>query len=266
LSTPSKIWKPGNHRQIWLLTVGVGQYKNPQVPVLPYAKQDAERIRDWALNLNPKQLTRENISVLTDEQATRENLLNQIDWLRKQALPDDAAIIYFAGHGAPEIATDGKEVAAKYLLLHDTNPDELFATGFSIDDLTRKLDTIKTKTQVVIFEACYTGPVGQDILKKTPTADLEVRPRFMREMGERGGRVILSASSGRQVAIGSEDLKGALFTHYLLKAWGDGSKPLLNNCFEDVREHVQRAANKLGSTQEPVKYGDQNVDIILKPQ
>ncbi len=264
-SASKKIWEPGQHRQMWLLVVGVGQYKSPQVPGLPYAKQDAERIRDWAIKLNPEQLTRDNISVLTDEQATRENILNQIDWLRKQALPEDAVMIYFAGHGAPELATDGKGVDAKYLLLYDTNPDSLFSTGFSLDDLTRKLDTVKAKTQLVILEACYTGPVGQEVLKKTPTADLEIRPRYMQEMGESGGRVILSASSGRQMAIGSEEVKGGLFTHYLLLAWGDGSKRLLTDGFDDASEKVRRAANQLGSTQEPAKFGDQNVDVILKP-
>jgi hypothetical protein len=68
------------------------------------------------------------------------------------------------------------------------------------------------------------------------------------------------------VAIGSEDIKGGLFTHYLLAAWGDGSKRLLTDGFDDAREQVRRAANQLGSTQEPARFGDQNVDVILKPQ
>jgi hypothetical protein len=83
-------------------------------------------------------------------------------------------------------------------------------------------------------------------------------------MGERGGRVILSASSGRQVAIGSVDIKGGLFTHYLLGAWADGSKRMLSDSFEDAKEQVRRAANRLGSTQEPAKFGDQNLDVVLK--
>ena len=264
-STPMKIWVAGKHHKLWLLVIGVGQYKDQQIPKLSYAKQDAERIRDWALKINPDKLTRENISIITDEQATRVNFLAQIDWMRKQALPEDAILIYFAGHGAPELATDGKEVDAKYLLLYDANPDELFATGFSLDDLTHKLDTVKAKTQVVILEACYTGPVGQSVMKKTPTADLEIRSRFMQEMGERGGRVILSASTGRQMAIGSETIQGGLFTHYLLTSWGDGGKSMLIGGFDDAREQVQRAANKLGSTQEPVRFGDQNVDIQIRP-
>jgi uncharacterized caspase-like protein len=155
-------------------------------------------------------------------------------------------------------------VDAKYLLLYDTDPSRLFATGLSIDELSGKLDMIKAKPQVLVLEACYAGPVGQEVLRKTPTADLEIRPRIIREMGERGGRVILSASTGRQMAIGSEDIKGALFTHYLLEAWGDGTRPLLSSCFEDVKDQVRRASNRLGSMQEPVKFGDMNVDVVMK--
>ena len=259
------VWLPMGHRQVWVLAVGVGQYRSQTVPELPNAKADAERVRDWFLRTDGVCLPASNIHLLCDEQATRENLLEQIDWLRRQAMPEDAVFIYFAGHGAPELAADGSSVNAKYLVLHDTNPQRLFATGFALDDLTRKLDAVDARVQVVILEACYTGPVGQEILKKTPTADLEIRPRLIQEMGERKGRLILSASSGRQMAIGSDELKGMLFTHYLLDAWGNGNKKLVGDCFEQVRENVRRAAKHLGSTQEPMEFGDQNMDILLKP-
>jgi uncharacterized caspase-like protein len=260
----SVVWQPSGRAQVWVVAVGVEQYKNPAVPALPFAQKDAERIRDWFIKRGGRNLTRNNVRVVVNEQATRGNLLAQIDWLRKQALPEDAVFFYFAGHGAPELSFDGKSVDAKYLLLYDTDPDQLFATGFSLDDLTRKLEVVKAKVQIVILEACYTGPVGQEILKKTPTADLEIRSRLIQEMGERGGRVILSASSGRQVAIGSDEIKGGLFTHCLLDAWADGSRRLLSECFEDTREQVRRAANRLGSTQEPSKFGDRNCDIVFR--
>jgi hypothetical protein len=180
------LWQPVGGRKLWVLSVGIGQYRNPAIPGLPFAKADASRLRDWFLQRDTQTVTRENIHVLLDEQATRENLLAQIDWLRKQAMPEDAVVFYFAGHGAPELAPDGKSVDAKYLVLFDTDPSQLFATGFSLDDLTRKLEAVKAKVQVVVLEACYAGPVGQDILSKTPTADLEIRPRFVQEMGARG--------------------------------------------------------------------------------
>jgi hypothetical protein len=258
------VWQTSQSRKAWIVAVGVTQFRQKTIPPLPFAKSDAEGVRTWFTKQENFRASQDNVRILCDEQATRENVFSQIDWLRKQAMPEDLVIVYFAGHGAPELASDGKSVEAKYLVLFDTDPAKLFATGLPLDELTRRLDTVKAKVQVVILEACYAGAVGQDVLKGTPTADLEIRPRFIQEMGERGGRVILSASSGRQIAIGSEDVKGGLFTHYLLKAWSDaGNKRLIADCFEQVWDNVRRAANKLGSTQEPTKYGDQNVDVIL---
>jgi hypothetical protein len=34
------------------LAIGVAQYKDPQIPSLPFAKKDAERVRDWFVNLD----------------------------------------------------------------------------------------------------------------------------------------------------------------------------------------------------------------------
>lgn len=258
------LWVPDNHRCLWVLAVGVAQYKVPEIPPLPFARTDAQRVRDWFLALGVKGMTHDRVHVLFDEQATRENLLTQIDWLRKQAMPEDAVFVYFAGHGAPELASDGTSVDAKYLVLYDTNPDQLFVTGFPLDELTRRLDAVAAQTQVVVLEACYAGPVGQQIMKKTQTADLEIRPRFIQQLGEKSGRAILSASSGRQMAIGSEEIRGGLFTHYLLASWGDGSRHLLSAQFEEARDQVRRASRQLGSLQEPAKFGDQNVDVVLK--
>ena len=258
------VWVPDDRRCLWVLAIGVGQYRDLQVPALPYARSDAEHVRKWFTNLGITGMKSDNVHVLFDEQATRENLLSQIDWVRRKALPEDLVFVYFAGHGAPELAPDGTNVDAKYLVLYDTNPDQLYATGFPLDELTRRLDGVKAKTQVVILEACYAGPVGQEVLKKTPTADLEIKPRLIQQLGEKGGRVILSASSGRQMALGSEEIKGGLFTHYLLNAWGDGSDRLLSEQFDEAKYQVRRASNQLGSLQEPAKFGDQNVDVILK--
>ena len=265
-SEPTVIWTPDARRCVWVLAIGVGQYKDPQVPRLPFARADAEKIRGWFSRLDVKGVSRDGVHVLFDEQATRENVLAQVDWLRRKALPEDAVFVYFAAHGAPELAPDGTSVDAKYLVLYDTNPSQLYATGFAVDELTRRLDGVKAEAQVVVLEACYAGPVGQEILKRTPTADLEIRPRSMQKLGEKGGRVILSASSSRQMAIGSEEIKGSLFTHYLLSSWGDGTKRLLSEGFDEARYQTRRASNDLGSLQEPAKFGDSNLDIVLKPR
>jgi hypothetical protein len=62
----------------------------------------------------------------------------------------------------------------------------------------------------------------------------------------------------------NDEVRGALFTHYLLKALDDGRKPMVKECFQQAWERVRRSANLLGSTQEPQRFGDSNVDVILR--
>lgn len=264
LPSSNTVWRPAPGRKAWLLCIGVGTHKDSTVPSLPYARRDADYVRSWFTARGGAELPTENVKVLFDEQSTRVNVYSQIDWLRKKALPEDLIIVYFAGHGAPEISGDGSSVDAKYLILYDTDPQNLFATGLTLDDLRNKLDMVKADTQLLVLECCYAGGAGKMILERTPTADLQIRRKAIHNLGSHRGRIILSASSGRQMALGSEDVKGSLFTKSLIKNLGNGSYLLLKDCFPLVRNEVRRKANELGSTQEPEVYGDQNIDIMFK--
>lgn len=259
-----RIWRPGVRSRQWVVCVGVSQCRNRSVPPNLYARKDAERVAEWFGQEQGTHAPDNNVYVLYDEQATRENVMTQIDWLRRHAMPEDLVVVYFACHGAPEVAPDGKSVDAKYLVLHDTDPKNLFATALPLDELTRCLDMVKANVQLVLLECCYAGPVGREVLAKTPTADLEIRPRQIQEMGSRTGRIILTASSGRQVALSSPDFEAGLFTHYLLNNLGDGDKLLLRDCFEGVWDSVRRKAAEMGSWQEPQKFGDANIDIMFR--
>jgi hypothetical protein len=256
---PTRIWKLEGGRQAWVLVVGIQKYKTKDIPTLPYAKMDAEKVRQWFIERAG--LPKANVHALLNEEATRKNLMDKIDWLRKTAQPTDAVFVYFSCHGAPELAINGSGYNAKYLVLYDTDPVHLYSTGFPLDDLNNKMDGIKASTQVVILESCYAGPVGKEVMKGASTADLVIRSTAIKQMGKTG-RIILTASSGRQVALGLPD-KGGVFTHFLLETWGNGKKRLLTTCFDEIRDKVSREITKTGSTQEPQKYGAKNIDILL---
>ncbi len=73
------LWQAGDRRQVWLLAVGVGQYRDERVPMLPFAAGDTEQVCRWFSGLASQRVSQENIRVLVNEQATRQNLLEQID-------------------------------------------------------------------------------------------------------------------------------------------------------------------------------------------
>jgi len=260
--TDSLIWRPEGRRKVWVVAIGISRFKDHRLPVLPFARNDATSVQNWFAGLESIDTPVENTRVLLDEQATHKNFLVQIDWLRKHALPEDAVFVYFSTHGAAEIDTDGSSVTAKYLLLYDSDSDQLFATALTLDGLKRSLDTIQAKVQVVILETCYSRQIGGSA-ETTTTADLQIRERLIREIGTRVGRVVLSAVSGRETASVGESTSGGLFTNSLLSSWADGKRQLLSVCFEEASDQVRRAARVLGLQQNPTKYGDENIDILL---
>ncbi len=260
------LWEPSGLNQQWILCIGVSRTKNGSAPHLPYARQDAERMRDWFQSPDGPRVPPQNVQELYDEQATRVNVKRKLRWLRQSALEDDLVVVYYAGHGAPSFEARGKYVEARYLVLYDTDVsdmDSLHATGFPLDELARDLDLVQAETQVVLLECCYGGAVGDKILGRARPMGIEIVPRGPQTLGESSGRIVLTASSGRQMALSSEDRKGGLFTHYLLTYLDKGRKQLVGDCFRYVQDRVQREALRLGTQQKPRKFGDQNVDVIF---
>jgi len=274
-----RVWQPGGNRRIWLLVIAVGRFAEPEVkvPRLPYAVRDADRIQRRLVELGQGALKREQIKVLLDSDAAGQSeVLAGFRWLKERAAPDDLAVVYFAGHGAPELAADGSGYEAAYLMLHKTRPDALYSTGLRLDDVATRLDDIRARTQLVILECCHAGEVGKAIMKQSPTANLEIRPRVYRQMGTRRGRIVLAACGGRQVAMQPKELtqdrgqppmkiEGGLFTHFLLDALNRDGQQTLTQCFTKVKDTVTRAALRLGTEQIPQAYGDEHVDIIFSP-
>src|SRR5690349_17417087 len=98
-------------------------------------------------------------------------------FLARSARKDDTVVIFFAGHGAPEIDQRGLEGdgLSKYLAPADVDPDDLFLTALAMDDLQTILARIESERVVVILDACYSGAAGGRTFasKKTRAASID---------------------------------------------------------------------------------------------
>jgi hypothetical protein len=82
---------------MYILAVGISKYPKPFN--LDYAHLDAEAIAA-AYKTHSKGLFRSiEVKVLTDEKATRDSILDGLDWLRKNMTQHDFGVFYFGGHG-----------------------------------------------------------------------------------------------------------------------------------------------------------------------
>ncbi|MCK7469825.1 MAG: caspase family protein [Desulfomicrobium escambiense] len=115
-------------RNVWAVVVGINDY--PRLPKLKYAVNDAEAF--YRLLVEDNRVPAENVTLLTNEQATLVNLRSTLGTrIKNAARENDMVIIFFAGHGATErdaTSPDGDGLE-KYLLPFDTDPADLYTTA-----------------------------------------------------------------------------------------------------------------------------------------
>src|SRR5437773_10212510 len=62
--------------ETWALLIGVSKYQNPQITSLKFPSADAASIRDALVDAQLGQVPADHVRLITDEQATRGNILD----------------------------------------------------------------------------------------------------------------------------------------------------------------------------------------------
>lgn len=147
----------------WAVLIGVSKFENPQIPTLKYPAKDARDLADFLVASG--NFKRDHILLLTDELATRENILDAFGdgWLPKRVLEDDLVLVYVSSHGS---AVDNR--GNNFIIAHDTDPDKPFATGIKLQTLLKDV-TERTGCQrvVLMLDACHSGTATADADRKS---------------------------------------------------------------------------------------------------
>ena len=126
--------------------------------------------------------------------------------------PEDQLIIYISSHGAQKVFR-GKII--KYLLMSDSEYEHLEDTAVDISRVSKALYHINARARASVIDACNTGSL------QNPEKD-----RFKGFLdGGVEAYIAISSSSHRGIARESDELKGSVFTHFLLNAFRDTSSP-----------------------------------------
>ena len=153
----------GGYRRLALI-VGVGQYKNDEVPDLPGPPNDARRIYELLTGNNGYGFPKENVCMLLDEQATTEHFRQAFEQhLVQQARKNDVVVVYYAGHGSqtPDQNHDEPDGQDETFLLHDarTGKDGNRISDLRDDEFNKMLGQLYEKTHnvMVMADACNSG-------------------------------------------------------------------------------------------------------------
>lgn len=252
-------------RNLWAVVVGVGRYDDSTIPRLRYTVPDAEAIYQTLVNVAG--LKREHVMLLTDK-TERKPTLRNIRWalgtfLSRSASKDDTVLIFFAGHGAPEIDPRGieRDGFAKYLIPSDAEADDLYSSALPMDELETIFSRIEAERIVAFLDTCYSGAAGGRTFGSRKTRAGQVDDEFIERLARSKGRAIITASRSTEVSLELPELGHGVFTHYLiegLRGAGDGNKDgivTLQELYEYVEAQVSRRSRAVGGNQHPMMRG-----------
>lgn len=142
------------------LVVGVGEYRAPAVPDLAGPPGDARRFVELLTGRGGYGFPRQNVCVLTDEQATvagfREHFQKA---LVERARPQDVAVIFYAGHGSMRRDRNGDEPDEmdETFVLHDSRTPGV--ADLADDEFNEMLTRLHARTRhiTVVLDSCNSG-------------------------------------------------------------------------------------------------------------
>jgi uncharacterized caspase-like protein len=250
----------------WAVVIGVGAYASPDIPRLRYAARDADAMYGFLTTKGgyPK----DNVVLLTDtaeQKPTLQNIRRALgEFLYRKPGRSDTVLIYYAGHGAPEVDAAGNEAdgLAKYLIPSDADPQSLYSTALPMDEIQRIFARIPAERIVMLLDTCYSGTAGGRTFMRQQIRAGSINDQFLERLTRSKGRVIITASGPNEVALESSELGHGVFTYFLLQGLGgqadrntDGLVTV-SELYEYVEEQVDRKARAEGGRQRPLMKGE----------
>lgn len=129
----------------WFLGIGINRYQ--YFPPLNNAVKDVEDIKN--LLLEKYELDAEQLRLLLDEAATRDNIFDELDRLIEEILEEDKLILYYSGHGHLS-AVNGFWIPCEA----QKNKTSHYINNSSIRDYVK---AIKARHILLISDSCFSG-------------------------------------------------------------------------------------------------------------
>ena len=270
LATPSEPQAATTQGARWALVIGIGKFTDADLN-LRFAADDARMFANVLEDASVGGFSADHVKVLLDEEATTRNIKASLNWIARQAKPEDLVVVYVATHGS---ARDLDSVGGiNYLITSDTeggtteDQDALFATALPVIDLVNAVATrIHALRTALFLDACYSGSAhAAGAAAKAHSLD----EHTLRQFGQGSGRIIMSAAKEDQESNESATLQHGFFTYDLVQALRQrhGTAPL-TTVFTDVHQQVMTQVStelkKFHAQQEPVmSRSSESTDFAL---
>lgn len=226
--TPQTMIKPTLH----IIAIGVSKFVQSDYN-LTYADKDARDLVEVFRKFSGYNSIK--VHLLTNEQATRSNILQLRHQLEKTNV-DDRVIMFLASHGVLDDELD------YYIATYDMDFSNPRNGGLRFDELENLLDSIPARNKAVFIDACHSGEVDkeEDVLMAANAAlpnkitsrgfnvvksknegiglknSFELMKELFADLRRNNGSVVISSASGKEYAYEGEQWKNGVFTYVIL--------------------------------------------------
>lgn len=258
------------------LLIGINKYK--AVPKLQGSLNDIETMRQ--ILITRWGFSEKNITVVTDEGATRAGMLAALDQLAKEAGPNDTVYFHYSGHGSQVEDLNGDEPDDH---LDETLVPQDGRTGDVRDITDDELDAIfarmRAKKAFIVLDSCHSGTATRslDIRTRSIPQDFRVNIYKKAEEGKPKTRAIVPVVTSRYVvmtgaASHQEALDGPVdgryhgFFSYALSKSLSTSSPQASprEVFTGVERELKRIQTHFGRSSMPEPQLEAPPDLIEK--
>ncbi len=192
----------------YALIIGIDNYKG-EWPPLDNAVNDAKSIE----KILKAKYKFDVVKTLYNENATRENIIQEFEWLASTAHNKDNVFIYYSGHG------DYKQDINKGFWVPINATTTSTSNYLSNMDIQSLLASIKSKHSLLIADACFSGDIFRG---KTLTIPFSAENKYYYKVQNLTSRKAISSGGLEPVMDGGKD-GHSVFAYYLLKALENNS-------------------------------------------
>lgn len=194
---------------LYVLAIGISAYRDAGIR-LEFAAKDSRDLSNYLKRQEGGLYRKVDMRLLTDDKATRDDVLDGLEWIRRESTTRDIALVFLAGHGIND--ADG----TYYFLPQDVDAKRLKRTAVIFTEIRNTLTSLPGKA-LFFVDTCHAGNVlgtGTRGIRNDTTA-------VINELASaENGVIVFAAATGRQYAQESTEWGNGAFTKAILEGLG----------------------------------------------
>ena len=239
-----------SYENTYAVIVGVADYKNfdESDGDLNYTVNDAQKFYDFLLSEYGGSVPKENIVMLLDGQATRDNIIAKSKELFANVKSKDRVFFYFSGHGSSDCFMPYDVTRTGNNLLYFSDVKEIFRCA-------------KCGTKLLFADACFSGTMKDSIKKNNKVTSDDNKNNV--------NIAVMMSCANDETSLELKSLGQGIFTYYLIKGLGgeanrDNNEYItIQELFYFIRNNVTEKSAEYNNKQTPELFGKFDLRLIV---